>query len=79
LKNVISALRNIVKGYPALTAGLANVVIVLAARWGIHVTADQLAGLGAAVAAILAGIIHASVSPTQKPAPTPPVAEAGKR
>lgn len=52
---------------PALIAGFIAIVINLAVSFGLHLTADQVALLNAAVVAGLAIIVRQAVTPVANP------------
>lgn len=66
LVSALASIQKLLKDYPALSAALVNVGVVLAAYFGLHITADQLVGF-VAVANVLFGIIvHSNVTPVNK-------------
>ncbi len=64
---IITKARGLVKAYPVIAAGAANIIIALAARYGVHVTGDQLATVVSVATAALAALTHRHVSPVAKP------------
>lgn len=52
--------------YPAMLAALANVIAILAAYFGFHVSAAQIAAFLPVVAIALGLVVHASVKPMVK-------------
>ena len=52
--------------YPAMTAGVSNVVIIAGATVGLHLTTAELASIASAVAAVFAVLVHAGVIPVTK-------------
>lgn len=54
------------KRYPAALAAVTNIVIALAARFGLHLTADQVVYLFTATTAILGALVHIGVVPLAK-------------
>ena len=52
-------------GEPALLMGFVQAVIALAVSFGLHLTADQIAGIMGLSGAVLAIIVRQNVSPTQ--------------
>jgi hypothetical protein len=78
LNKLLARIGKAVKGNPVLVAGAANVVIALAARYGVHVTADQLATVVSLATAALAGLTRHVVTPVRKakPAPAAPTGQA---
>lgn len=67
---------------PVLIGAAATVVASLLARFGFHVSADQLTAVAAAVAAVVGVVVRTFVTPAKKtesapsqpPAATPPAA-----
>lgn len=60
------AVSRFVKTYPALLTGLLNIAIAFAAKYGFHVTTDQLLGIFTAVTAFFAYFTHSQVIPLTK-------------
>jgi hypothetical protein len=50
----------------AAAAALGNIVVVLAASFGLHLSVDQLAATAAVVAGIFGVLVHAGVIPVTK-------------
>ncbi len=63
------AVYGIFRRYPAATTGALSVAVALLARFGLHVTADQLVAIVAPLAALVAAVVHATVTPTAKQPP----------
>jgi hypothetical protein len=63
-----TALAGFVKRYPAAVAAGLNVVVVVAAKFGFHVSVTTLAVIASAVAAVLGAWVHTRVSPVKKKA-----------
>ena len=63
---------NFIKGllgkYPVLIAGAVNIGVAVAARYGVHVTADQLAAVVSVATAVLSGLAHKATSKSAPPA-----------
>jgi len=55
--------------YPAIVAGAINIAAALAARYGLQVSADQLATIMSAVTAMLSVAVHRVTVPAS---PKPP-------
>ena len=64
--SLVISIWQLVARYPALTAGIFNVVIIAGAAIGLHLTNSELAGTAGFVAALTALIIHSGVIPTAK-------------
>ena len=60
------AVWGIVAKYPALSAGLANIIIVAGAQVGLHLSAAELASIAGAVAALFGVLVTAGVIPVTK-------------
>lgn len=65
-KRLSYAVSQWVKAYPALVTGGLNIAIAFAARYGFHVTIDQLLGLVTAVTAFVSYFVHSQVMPLAK-------------
>lgn len=63
-----SGLWKLVSRYPAVTAGISNVIIIVAAAFGLHLTAGELATTASIVAAVFGALVHAGVIPVTKAA-----------
>lgn len=66
LKRFVYALSQWIKTYPALVTGALNILIAFAAKYGLHLTVDQLLGLITAVTAFFAYFTHSQVIPLTK-------------
>lgn len=64
--NPIVAAWKFVASYPALTAGVFQVIIIVATQLGFHLTTDQLASLAGTVAVVFGILVHAGVIPVTK-------------
>ncbi len=62
----LSSMGRLVKANPALASGIALVLVTLGGRFGLGLDATQLAVGVSAVAAVLAGLTHATTSPAGK-------------
>lgn len=56
----------LVAKYPAISAGLAQVAVLIGAQFGLHLTTGQLASFAGAIAGIFALLVHAGVIPVTK-------------
>lgn len=56
----------ILKCYPALSAALVNVGVVLLSYFGFHVSGDQLIYIAGLAAALLGVVVHSNVTPVAK-------------
>ena len=61
-----SGLWKLVAHYPAATAAVANVIIVVAATFGLHLNATELATVASIVAAVFGALVHSGVVPLVK-------------
>ena len=61
--NVVAGLYKVLVKYPAIAAGLANIVVVAAATFGFHLTSDQVVTAVSFTAAVTAVLVHAGVTP----------------
>lgn len=66
LKRLTYALTQWVKTYPALVTGALNIAIAFAARYGFHVSVDQLLTVVTAVTAFVSYFTHSQVIPLTK-------------
>lgn len=64
--NLIVAIWRLVAKYPALSAGVFNVIILAGTQIGLHLTTAQLSTLAGTVAAVFAVLVHAGVIPVTK-------------
>lgn len=64
--SLVVTLWKLVARYPALSAGLFNIIIVAGAQVGLTLTTAQLTGLASAVAAIFGVLVTAGVIPVTK-------------
>jgi len=62
----VAAIWGIITRYPAVSAGLVNIAVVVATRFGLHLTADQVVEVAGAAAAILGVLVHMGVIPVTK-------------
>lgn len=60
------AVVNLLKTYPAISAGLVNIGVALGAHFGLKVSASQLVEIVSFTAALSAVVVHASVVPLKK-------------
>ena len=60
------ALWKLVARYPAISAGLFQIVMVLGAAFGLHLTTTQLASGASFIAALFGLLVHAGVIPITK-------------
>jgi hypothetical protein len=63
LFNVVAGLYHVLAKYPSIAAGLANIVVVMAATFGFHLTANQVVTVVSFTAAVTAVLVHAGVIP----------------
>lgn len=63
---LVVALWGIVAKYPALSAGLANIIIVAGAQVGLHLSTAELASIAGAAAALFGVLVTAGVIPVTK-------------
>lgn len=68
VKRIVKALLALLARYPAAVAAVLNVAVALAARFGFHASATELAVIVSAVAAILGAYVHSRVSPVKSAA-----------
>ena len=66
LFSVVSGIYGVLVKYPAISAGLANIAVAVGAKFGLHLTADQLVAAVSFTAAITAVLVHAGVIPMAK-------------
>lgn len=66
LKRFVYAVSQLVKTYPALITGALNIAIAFAARYGFHVSVDQLLAVVTAVTAFVSYFTHSQVIPLTK-------------
>lgn len=70
--NVYLTVYRVLRTYPAMSAAVLNVIVALAAYFGLHMTADQLAGFFAVTSIILGMVVHSNVVPLPKVKPVVP-------
>ena len=63
---LVAAVWGLIARYPALSAGLAQIVIVLGAAFGLDLTAAQLASGASFIAALFGLLVSAGVIPVTK-------------
>lgn len=66
LLTVASVIWKLVAHYPAATAAVFNVIIVIGAAFGLHFTPEQLATTASIVAVIFGALVHENVIPMSK-------------
>lgn len=66
LLNMVVAVWKLVAKYPALSAGLSQVIILIAAQLGLSLTTTQLASVAGVVATLFAVAVSAGVIPVTK-------------
>jgi hypothetical protein len=72
VSNVFSRIALGLKSEPAMTLMLLNIIVVVAAHYGWHVTVDQLTTVAIVTSAFVGVIVRGSVTPNVK-VPTPVV------
>ena len=65
LGTVVTVWRLIAR-YPALSAGLFQVIILVGAQFGLHMTTAQLTSVAGTIAAIFGLLVHMGVIPVTK-------------
>lgn len=60
---IVAAIWRLVARYPAATAAVGNIIIVLATGFGLHLTGAELATFASVVAAVFGALVHANVIP----------------
>lgn len=63
MKSLIAAVQAALIAYPGITAALGSIIIVAAARLGLHLTLSELAGVAAALAAVAGVFVHTTTVP----------------
>lgn len=66
LLSYASAAWRLIARFPAATAAIANVIIVVAAAFGLHLNTAELATVASVVAAVFGALVHAGVVPLVK-------------
>jgi hypothetical protein len=66
LNGVAFAIWGVIARYPAVSAGLANIAVVVGTKFGLNLNATQVTEVAGAAAAILAILVHAGVIPVAK-------------
>lgn len=64
--NAVVGIWTLIARYPAASAAIGNIVVVLAASFGLHFSVDQLAATAAIVAGVFGVLVHAGVIPVTK-------------
>jgi hypothetical protein len=67
--NLVKAYQAVVlllKKYPAAEGAILNVAVLLAAKFGFHVTTTELVAIGGAIAVIVGVYTHVTVTPNVK-------------
>ena len=64
------AIVNLLKTYPAISAGLVNIAVALLAHYSFHVSATQIVELVSFTSALAAVVVHNSVTPNVRVATT---------
>ena len=62
----VSAIWGIIAKYPAVSAGLVNIAVVIGAKVGLNLSATNVVEVAGAAAAILAVLVHMGVIPVTK-------------
>jgi hypothetical protein len=57
-----TAIENLFRDQPALKAGLVTIIVTLAARFGLNLTATEITAVASVAAALMAGGSHLGVS-----------------
>jgi hypothetical protein len=68
-QRILDIVTGLLRNYPALSAALVNILVLLAAKYGLNVSAAELAVIGSGVAAILGLGVHQSVTPVVRVLP----------
>ena len=63
---LVAAVWSLIARYPAVSAGLFQIVVVLGAAFGLHLTTTQLASGASFIAALFGLLVHAGVIPITK-------------
>jgi anti-sigma factor RsiW len=66
LYSAASGIYGLLLRYPAVSAALANIAVVMAATFGFHLTADQVVTTVSFTAALTGVLVHAGVIPMHK-------------
>jgi predicted tellurium resistance membrane protein TerC len=61
-KAIVAAL----KAYPAVSMMILNILVVVAAHFGFHVTPDQLMSIAVVAAGFVGVIVHNAVTPNSR-------------
>jgi hypothetical protein len=62
LKRFGAAIAAMIKDYPALVGGAINLIVVLGARYGLHVTVDQVMVIFTALTVFISTFTHVTVA-----------------
>jgi hypothetical protein len=64
--SVVAAVWAVIARYPAVSAGLFQVIVVLGAAFGLHLTTAQLGSGASFIAAVFGVLVHMGVIPVTK-------------
>lgn len=64
--NLVVMVWKLVARYPALSAGVAQIIILVGTKIGLHLTTEQLTTLAGIIAAVFALLVHSGVIPVTK-------------
>jgi hypothetical protein len=68
---MVAKILNKLRSEPVLVGGAVQAALTLAAAFGFHLSAEQVAAVTGFSAAVLAVAARSQVTPTVKPAPAP--------
>jgi hypothetical protein len=64
--NATKSAVNVVRSYPAAWAGIIDIGVTMAARFGFHVNSTQLTYVVTVATVVLSAFVHSLVTPTNK-------------
>lgn len=66
MTKLLSAISQVLRMYPALSAAAVNIAVTAAAYAGLHITGEQLIYVMGAVTALFGMLVHSNVTPVAK-------------
>ena len=63
LATALAFIPHVLSAYPALSAALVNIAVVIAAYCGLHITGQELIYMVGVVTALSGAVVHSNVTP----------------
>lgn len=62
-QKVLDIISGLIRNYPAISMALANIAVVVLAKYGLHVTATELVAIVTAMVSMTGLYVHQNVTP----------------